>query len=1457
MKRKLNGIKTFNFNIKTPFLLLVALMTPFLIVGQIKADFVVDTNKACGALTAKFKNLSTGNNLTYFWEFGNGNNSTSKDPTANYTSPNKYTVRLIVDDGSQKDTLTKVDYIEVFKNPISSFTVNPSSGCSPLPVNFTDQSTLGDAPIAEYIWDFSDGSDPDNNQNPTHEYQTGGSYIPSLQITDQNNCTDISTFNTIQVTAAPVAAISTSNSRTNCVAPYTVNFISNSSGSNLTYKWEFGDGGTSTQKDPSYTYNSLGKYTVSLIVSDPNCSDTLIIPDYVRLENSNASFTIPKKTFCLGEEIKFNNLSTGGNIYSWDFGDNSKSLEKNPKKVYQDSGKYVVRLVISVGNSCVSSTTDTVYIQEVIADFATDSTYSCNKDELIQFTNLSTNADSALWKFGTDALDESSRVYNPSYFQSTNRANARYTDSLIVWSVEGCRDTLVKVHNRTVQTIQTVIFLDQFGKTPSSDTIGGCLPISYNLSDSSWGAVPIVSWLWVFGNGDSSTSPTPSITYTGDSAHSLSVQVQNELGCVGGAGVIVLGGTPQDPTFVISTDSACQGDTVIITNTSHDTSKTDFMVLELIGNQGGGINLPSDSSSIFTSVFPDTGWLELSLTVFQNQCDSTWDSTRSIYINGPVILPSFAASGKCENRRSISFTGNMRGQTRFYWDFGDSTAIDSINENPTHVYAKAGRYFAILTAYNDTNVCGPQIDTLFIDIKDTIPLVVKADTIPCLNDSVKYGVNIPSNYASIKWYMNDSLVNNGPQLDTILKKRGFYPFTIKTIDFLSCKDSLTDTIFISRPIPKIGVKFIDQCKPFVVEFSDSSIRDTNIVAWKWVFNDDITSTQEKDTLTFTEDGIVKAFLKVTNSMGCTDSIKVNKLIELRSLNLSMSVTDNFICLGDSVVFNNFSSGLNPSYTWDFGDGNVIQTNNTRTSHTYQSPGTYYYSLTAEDANGCIISDTTRIPISVEAYPIADFTANPMQSDCYPLAVKFNDLSSPTVVDWEWDFGDNNKSILQNPFHNYTSAGKFDVILKVNTRNGCEAQIIKPEFIQTAGPTADFTVSKDTVCVGEAISFMVTNAMNFNTFSVDFGDGFSSTDLNSSHAYDTIGTLYPSLILSDTVKNCNVVLRDTIHIYDVKAKFSLSVNEGCKPLDVKFFNQSIGHKDLSWEFGNGSISDQEIDSTTYQQAAKYIVQLAITSEIGCKDTARRELIVHNIPKVTTTSDTGICQGDSVLLVANGGINYQWEPAKYLSNANGNQTIAFPDTTTTFKVKVRDLNSCEDSSEIEVFVQNLPNPFNVGDSSLIIGEEILIDYYAGIGFNYVWTPSEGLSCTNCPNPIAKPLKSTTYYLKAEDNFGCYILYDSMRIEVAEIFSLDVPNAFSPNGDGVNDIIYANGWGLKDLIAFKIYNRFGEVVFESTDFDQGWNGMYRNKPQNIETYVYTVKALTYSNQVITKKGNISLLR
>lgn len=317
--------------------------------------------------------------------------------------------------------------------------------------------------------------------------------------------------------------------------------------------------------------------------------------------------------------------------------------------------------------------------------------------------------------------------------------------------------------------------------------------------------------------------------------------------------------------------------------------------------------------------------------------------------------------------------------------------------------------------------------------------------------------------------------------------------------------------------------------------------------------------------------------------------------------------------------------------------------------------------------------------------------------------------------------------------------------------------------------------------------------------------------------------------------------------------------GVYHLNLLLLVPSINANSFSWNFGQGLgfTSTQTQETVQYNTPGNFFIQLAITSAVGCIDTAIQQLDVFERPVAAVSSDTGICIGQSVQLNASGGTSYLWSPDTSIDNINVSNPIVSPQTNTRYSVRVSNPTTCFDTASIFVEVIQPPNSFILLDSTLIIGESYQLNANAGNGYSYSWTPPEGLSCTDCPNPIATPLQTTTYYLVVSDKFGCFTVRDTVEIKVEEKYSLDVPSAFSPNNDGVNDVIYAKGWGLKELIAFKIYNRFGELVFESTDFSVGWNGIYKGKEQNIETYVYTVEALTFGDKVLTKTGNISLLR
>jgi len=263
--------------------------------------------------------------------------------------------------------------------------------------------------------------------------------------------------------------------------------------------------------------------------------------------------------------------------------------------------------------------------------------------------------------------------------------------------------------------------------------------------------------------------------------------------------------------------------------------------------------------------------------------------------------------------------------------------------------------------------------------------------------------------------------------------------------------------------------------------------------------------------------------------------------------------------------------------------------------------------------------------------------------------------------------------------------------------------------------------------------------------------------------------------------------------------------------------------------------------------------------GCLSYSSMVLVIVNpLPSLLVRSDSTLCFGDSVSLHASGGDSIFWTPSTGLSDANSYNPICFPYVSTIYTATVTDSNSCSQSANVQVNVIE-PNVINVTNSlEIIIGENVQlnVDYTQG-GSTILWSPSEGLSCNTCPNPIAMPMETTEYTVILVDSLGCFQRYGTILIEVVKEYTLDVPSAFTPNEDGNNDIVYVKGWGLKKLLEFNIYNRWGEMIFSSDDFYKGWDGTFRGVKQDIDTYVYTVRAEAYNGEILGKNGYIQLLR
>ncbi|MFA5781675.1 MAG: gliding motility-associated C-terminal domain-containing protein [Bacteroidales bacterium] len=259
---------------------------------------------------------------------------------------------------------------------------------------------------------------------------------------------------------------------------------------------------------------------------------------------------------------------------------------------------------------------------------------------------------------------------------------------------------------------------------------------------------------------------------------------------------------------------------------------------------------------------------------------------------------------------------------------------------------------------------------------------------------------------------------------------------------------------------------------------------------------------------------------------------------------------------------------------------------------------------------------------------------------------------------------------------------------------------------------------------------------------------------------------------------------------------------------------------------------------------------------CSDTAVVTVTVNPVPVADAGADKNVCEGSIIQLQASGGTAYQWQPATYLNNPAISNPLCTPQDTMMYVVTVSNGN-CSDMDTVWVYTFLLPSVEAGSDVEINIGDNTQLQATGtGLGLVYNWSPTTDLSCTDCDNPVANPTQTTMYYVTVTDNNGCSAT-DSVKVTIdikcGEVF---IPDIFSPNGDGKNDVLKVFNNCIKEM-NWIIYNRWGEKVYESNNVQEGWDGSYKGKPAMSGVYVYYLNAKLINGEEVKTKGNVTLIR
>jgi gliding motility-associated-like protein len=1341
------------------YCLLLFTLISFSSQAQLTANFSANPVQGCSPLLVNFKDQSTGNATKWKWDLGNGTISYLQNPSVTYFNPGHYTIRLVISNATETDSVVKTRYIDVALKPTVKFTASSTSGCFPLPVQFTDQSIGVSDSVVKWQWDFGDGYSS-SEQHPLHIYKTSGNFNATLRVFNAMGCMNtLSKPQYIKINSG-VKANFTNTVPTTCTAPITISFQNTSTGvGTLTYKWLFGDGSSSALVSPNHTYTSPGNYTVKLVVINAaGCRDTLTKTDAFTVGNVFPGFSFSNIN-CLGKPVFITNTSSPlPTSVSWDFGDGTYSTGINPMKRYADTGTYQIKMVANFG-SCVDSVFKTItVIPSPKAAFIADDSTNCTFPFKVNFINQSLDATSYHWNFGDNTTSDS---LNPVH---TYNGFGNFTVQLIVTRANGCTDTITRKDYIKITKPKVV-----FKNLPDS----GCVPYTKYFSTTLTTVDPVSNYLWDFGDGATSTEATPTHTYTVQGIFTVKVMITTAGGCIDSAimpKAIITNSRPV-VNFSASPLNTCASTVIKFKDESSSNA------IKWLWDFGDG---STSTSSNPLHMYNDTGFFDIQLIAWNSGCPDTVKFIDYVYVRVPIAR--YSETFDCTKPLERVFTNRSTGADEWKWNFGDGTT--STEFSPIHTYSSPGDYFVSLVVKNKASGCEYTTEKM-IQVVDIIPSFFASDSIICRGNTITFNTNLSLSTVKVfDWNFGDGISvksSTSSSIAHLYKLAGNYNVRLITTDILGCKDTLTKPTYlrIDGPTAKFTSAVPGSCLNTRVIFNDASTDDGQnpIKTWSWNYGDATMAnlTAPPFEHNYTAAGAYTVKLKVIDSKGCADSINIVTPLIISKPVAKFTASDSVSCPSGPIVFSNQSTGPKLTYLWNFGDGVTDTAQNA--SHRYIADGRYTVNLFIRDQYGCTDSMTKTNIVSVVT-PVADFTMSDSFTVCPPLIVQFTNLSLHAVSQ-TWDFGDGSTAAIFKPSHFYSYPGLYTVTLTVTAKGGCTAVMKKDILVN--GPKGKFVYTPNRGCNPVKVSFSATTE-DRTSFIWDFNDGttLNTTDSVLSYNYTNPGIFLPKMILIDK-DGCQVPVigKDTITVNWISSLFNFSDKPLCDKGNVSFFDSSISNDIITgylWQLGDGSTSTLQNPEHHYASTGTYYPKLTVTTENGCVDSLRSSIPVKVVasPKINITSTANGC---TPLTVTFKGIENVADTSRLKWSwtfGNGNSALIQNPAIQQYNIAgvyntnllVTNSSGCTSTASKTVEAYLIPT-VNAGVDTTICNLKGIILKPSGAA-TYTWSPAAGLSCTNCENPFAMPDSARNYIVKGSSVHGCSAL-DTVLVKLQYPFKI----------------------------------------------------------------------------------------
>lgn len=829
------------------------------------------------------------------------------------------------------------------QNPVASFTANITSGCAPLTVSFTDQSTGNPT---SWNWEFSNGT-LSSVKNPVVTFSTPGTY--SVRLVVQNSTGIAQTERIDYITVYPSPTVNFTSNLTLACVPATIQFTDASTtatGTIVSWEWDFGDGATSTQQNPSHTYNNVGYYAVTLTVtSSTGCKQTRVRSSYIRIVGSIATdfdFT-PPATCRAPYTVNFRNQSNGpGTIsYSWNFGNGQTSTAVNPTATYTAPGTYTVTLNTSSTLGCTGSFQKTITINSATTDFTVPADICLNVP--VTFQNTSTpSPTSSLWFFGDGS--SSGQINAVKAFTTPGTYSVR-----LVNQYSTCTDSVTK--SVTVNALPAVDFR-------SNDSTFCQTPANVQFTDLTPGAV---SWQWDFGDGTTSTQQNPTHQYTSEGAFTVTLTAITASGCQR---------TVVKPDFItvkipeIEINAPTGGCvpfryTPLLNITTIDTVASYSWNL---GEPGAVFNVRNPPPYTYNN----PGNYDISLTITTvSGCTKTVTIPNGVRTGvPPTVAFNVTPLDDCASTlfnftdQSITTPGAL---VEWLWDFGDGGT--STLQNPTHQFQDTGSLVITLQVSNNKCI---RFASQTVHVQPPVAnfrysLNCNTREVTFIDESKVDATLTPLTYL---WEMGDPA---NTQFTTQVPPPFTYPgpgrYTVKlTVTNGTCSYTQVKGLLITNEQAAFSINKNPVCKGETFTLSATGINVPNIKTFAWSIEGiNLTDNTPNVSYSLPNTGSYDVTLTLTDINGCISTRTIADYIQVNGPAAQFTPSAPGACLDKTISFADQSTPAGSIRNWqfNFGDGTTQTFTAPPFTHTYHQTGSYPVQMTVTDAAGC--TDRYQLP----------------------------------------------------------------------------------------------------------------------------------------------------------------------------------------------------------------------------------------------------------------------------------------------------------------------------------------------------------------------------------------------------------------------------------------------------------------------------------------------------------------